>query len=796
MILLALSIAWLAGLGLAAAGYPEAYLVALAYGGGAAAGFAIRRRPALAALTAACTFVFVLGSVRFEGSLPPEEPRGVALLNDGAKVRVRGTVADEPEERGAGQRFALEVDEVESGGAWVASSGKVVVTAKPFPEYAYGDRLEVFGKLATPPRFDSFDYREYLARRGIGSVAAFPETRRLDSGSGSDAKAAVIDVRNRLGDSLAGALSEPEAALARGILLGQRSSIPDGLNDDFNRAGISHLIAISGSNVSLVAGLALAMFTWPLGRRRAVIAAMLMIAGFVVLVGASPSVMRAGIMGAVMLGAVLAGRPGSALTAVAFTAALLTAWQPLSILDVAFQLSFASTVGLVLMAPRLAGALVGLLERALPASAALWLAESTAMTAAASLAVFPIIAANFERASLVAVPANLVAGPLFAAVIVTSFATALAGLVSTSLADLAGRFAGLPLSLMIETGGSFASIPGASLDIAGFGTEAAAVCYAMLAAAAWALARRATLPRPTERRLSVAPALVASVLAAAVAALIWADALLPGPRNLRVTVLDVGQGDAILITMPTGQRVLIDGGPSGASVLNALGAELPAGTRRIDLVVLTHPQEDHVAGLVAVSQRYEVREAAVSGSTSDLASYRAWRAELADRGTPVRKLTAGDVASIGELRLEVLGPPAERVTGTEDDLNNNSVVLRLTYGSVSFLLTGDLAFEGEDAILAGRGDIHATVLKAGHHGSDGSTDSDFLVAVHPAAAVISDGEDNTYGHPSPTTLLRLAGIPLYRTDRNGSVRFETDGKRLFVRPDRGSYQLVPVSAAD
>jgi competence protein ComEC len=143
----------------------------------------------------------------------------------------------------------------------------------------------------------------------------------------------------------------------------------------------------------------------------------------------------------------------------------------------------------------------------------------------------------------------------------------------------------------------------------------------------------------------------------------------------------------------------------------------------------------------------------------------------------------------------VLGPPPEGLNGSEDDLNNNSVVLRLVYGGVSFLLTGDLAAEGEAALLASPADLHATVLKVGHHGSDGSTTPAFFDAVAPSIAVISVGADNVFGHPSPTTRLRLAGIPLLRTDANGDVRFETDGTALWVDFARGGYSLVDFGRA-
>ncbi|HXH23454.1 MAG TPA: DNA internalization-related competence protein ComEC/Rec2, partial [Dehalococcoidia bacterium] len=678
------------------------------------------------------------------------------------------------------------------GEGWLPERGRVLVTARPFPRFRYGDRLELRARLEVP-QAAGFDYREYLARRGIVSVAAFPEIRRTESGSGSALTAAIIGFRDSLGSRLSHALPEPEAALARGILLGQRASIPRDVNEAFNAAGISHLIAISGSNVSLVAALAFAALTWPLGRRRAIIAAMALIAAFVVLVGASPSVLRAGVMAVFMLGSVLAGRPGSPITAVAFAAALLTAIEPLAALDVAFQLSFAATLGLVLLSPRMAAALSGAFGRVVPAPLALWLGESVAMTLASSLAVYPIIAANFERVSLAALPANILAVPLFGAVVVTSALTAVAGLAFESAAPIIGAFALLPLSLLLAVARGFAALPGASLEVRGFAAEAALALYAALALVAFAFWRRRPPEPAQERRLRLSPALAASLLALAVAATAWYRALAPDPGRLVVTVLDVGQGDAVLIRSPSGHTVLVDGGPSGPALLNALGAEMGS-RRRIDLVVLTHPQLDHVGGLVAAVERYDVRAAAAGASFSDLPAYLAWRQALGEERAALRTLTAGETARLGAARLEVLWPASSLLSGTRDDLNNASLVLRLTYGSVSFLLTGDIASEAEEALLGATGSLQATVLKVAHHGSDTSNSPEFLAAVRPSLAVISAGDNNPYGHPSPTTLLRLAGVPVYRTDRNGAIRFETDGRRLYVRPSRGSHQLVPVSA--
>jgi competence protein ComEC len=270
-------------------------------------------------------------------------------------------------------------------------------------------------------------------------------------------------------------------------------------------------------------------------------------------------------------------------------------------------------------------------------------------------------------------------------------------------------------------------------------------------------------------------------------------ALAPAETRLRVTMLDVGQGDAILIETAAGHLILVDGGPSGARLTQALGRELAPSQRRIDLMVLTHGHDDHTTGLIEVLERYEVGQVLEGPLPGQTGAYRSWRSEVERRAIPVRIAEAGDWVDLGRgVRLEVLGPPSPLIQGSRDDPNNNSVVLRLVYDNVSFLLTGDAEVAGEATLLDSPAQLSSSVLKVGHHGSDGSTTPLFLEAVEPALALISAGAVNNFGHPSPTTRLRLAGIPHLRTDENGSVRLSTDGRGLWIEFERGGYGLVPV----
>ncbi|MGB6837626.1 MAG: MBL fold metallo-hydrolase, partial [Dehalococcoidia bacterium] len=284
-------------------------------------------------------------------------------------------------------------------------------------------------------------------------------------------------------------------------------------------------------------------------------------------------------------------------------------------------------------------------------------------------------------------------------------------------------------------------------------------------------------------RLLPAPWLVGG-LALAVALAWWAVLSHPHGR-LTVSIMDVGQGDAIFVHTPQGHQILIDGGPSAQAAMEALGRELPFWDRSLDLIVLTHPQEDHLVGLVRVLERYDVAQVMASPIEADSSAYDEWRRLIEEKDIPYLEATAGAWVDLGDsATLHVLGPPQGGLHDTQDDLNNNSLVLKLSWGRLSFLLTGDIESEAEDALLDSRHDLRAAVLKVPHHGSAHSSSKPFLEAVRPALTVISVGEDNTFGHPSPTTLARLTDTLLYRTDQHGRLRLSTDGQRLWVSPDR------------
>ncbi|MEX1255910.1 MAG: ComEC/Rec2 family competence protein, partial [Dehalococcoidia bacterium] len=601
MTLAYLAAAWLLGL-LAAAVAGEVWWPGVAAMGAAGlAGAVLYRRPQVALLGLACAGIFVAGGARYLDQRPPDEPAGIALYNapadstlDAAPVRFRALVADEPEERGRSQRVRLDVREVFdlTTDQWAPSSGGVLMRRGLFPTHEYGDVIEVEGELETPPSFPDFDYRDYLARQGVVSTVDYPQVRTVATGEGNPAREALYDLRAHLGEALERALPEPHAALAQGMLLGERAAIPQDVTDDMNATGTSHLIAISGYNVNLVAALVIGAFAWLIGRRQAALVALLVIAWYTALSGASPSVVRAAIMGSLFVLATLAGRPNSALTSIALAAALMAGWAPGVVRDVSFQLSFVSVIGIVYLTPALQAWVADALRRVGvepgEGGVAGGAIEVTATTLAAIAATLPLIALNFGRVSAVAPLANLVMVPAFPVILGASAVTAVAGVVWAPLGQVAGWLAWAPLTFFIESARFFAGVPLASFHIDGFGAGWAAAAYLFLAIGGWALVRRhrrAVLRQAqgdqgslrVSASLRLRPAYVVAGGLAVVAAMVWwaalpSSALFAGSNErLTLTVLDVGQGDALLLETPAGQRVLIDGGPSPEALAAALG---------------------------------------------------------------------------------------------------------------------------------------------------------------------------------------------------------------------------------
>jgi competence protein ComEC len=732
----------------------------------------------------------------------------VTSLVDGNDHRVSGVVADDPRPRADRLQLVLS-DVVVDAAPPRRFADRLLVWLPRGHDVRTGNRIGITGRVELAEDFDGFAYREYLARQGIGAIARARGVDQLSAVGGFGA--ALAAVRGTLLDGLNELVPEPEAALGAGILLGVRSSIAPEINDAFATAGLTHVVAISGWNIAIVAALVMALVR-PLERTRGgkwttALVAAATVGGYVLLTGASPSVVRAALMAGAMLVGRLGGSRAHATSALGLAALVMLLVAPSVLWDVGFQLSLLATAGLIWFGRGIEGRL-----RRWPA----WLREPVALTLAAQLTTLPVILVNFERLSLVAPLSNVLVVPLVPLAMLASAAVAVGGVILGAvpvgiIGDAIGWFLGgaawLVLRAMIVVGQATAAIPLAAVDVS-LPPPVAIAWFPLLALGSWALrsdGAAAEEPRGVpDEAMTGAMAAIARVfrpLPALGALVVLLAGLTVASRpdgRLHVTTLDIGQGDAILVEAPSGATMLVDGGPDPELTLRRLGANLPFWSRHIDVMVLSHPHQDHVAGLVDVLGRFEIRMLLHAGVAFENAAYDRLLADAGRAGIPVRGVLAGETFVLeGSTSFEVLYPSADDVDAPlpEGDINNGSVVLILRHGGFAALLTGDAEAPVEAALVARRQLPVVDLLKVGHHGSTSSTTPALLAATRPSVAVISSGEGNEYGHPAPETLAALAdqaGIRVQRTDLDGDVEVVTDGRSYQVRTDAGWQPPVAV----
>ncbi|MGI9181163.1 MAG: DNA internalization-related competence protein ComEC/Rec2 [Longimicrobiaceae bacterium] len=569
------------------------------------------------------------------------------------------------------------------------------------------------------------------------------------------------------------------APLAEALLLGRRELMDPALRERFARAGLAHLLAISGMHVGLIAGsLMLLGSIFRVPRRRRAWITIGCVALYLAVIGAPTSAARAGLMISLVLAGVLLQRPSASLPLIAAAALAILAHRPLAVLEPGFQLSFAGVIGILLVRRPVL--------RLLPRD---WLhagwkrapIEMLTVSAAAFLATAPVAAYHFGLVAPIAILANLPAIPLMSLALIGVGAAAVAGLVSAPLGRLLADGAGLMLDLLDGVATLAARVPFGHAEVhLPRGWMWAAGAVALLLGFHLAARMRAAV------RWTVATGSAAAVLLA------WPAVAADRGGALEIYFLDVGQGDATAVRTPQNRWILVDAGPRSDSYDAGERRILPFlrshGVRRIDAVILTHPHADHIGGMPALLRSVEVGRVIEPGYVVGNPLYLETLRLVEEREVAWSAARPGRTLQIDGVTLELLWPDAElldRVT----DANEISAVTLLRYGELSVLLTGDAYAETEHELVARHGErLRAQILKAGHHGSRTSTSERLLDAVRPELVVISAGRRNRYGHPAPEVLARLAerGIEVARTDLEGtiSIRLSPAENRRWRRLDR------------
>ena len=730
---------------------------------------------------------------------PHHSPTHVTRFLDSGRWQIRARVVDQPVYRLGRTRFVAAVQRLSRAKKSHQVRGRIRLTVMGDVVLMPGDRVSFSAHLRSFHNFRNpggFDYCRYMAfQRIYGSAWVRSDKLRIDSRPFSWSMGRLIqDARRQLErtiDASGGHGTTDAIAVLKALVVGDRSGIDDDLRQRFNRAGVGHLLAISGLHVGIVATLTFGLFRWVLsfipallwrgwGRLWAAGATLFPVLAYGLLAGMSPSTQRAVIMVAVFLFSMMLGRSRDTLNTLAVSALVILIVFPPSLFSISFQLSFAAVLAIVVGLQRIGiGRKPG--ER-LARKTARWLIGSVLVSVLAVAGTTPVVLYHFNQTSLVGVVANVLLIPLIGFVVVPM------GLVCAVTSFLLEPLAMLGFQMVLALVHAALMIINwvAALPFAALYTITPSVLeIGVYYAAGWALLNW--------RRISIAPWILAiAMIVAAGDGLYWTYQRF-WHRDFRVTAIDVGQGASTLMEFPGGSVMLMDGGGFSDNRIFDMGQRVVAPLlwrkkiARVDILSLSHPNADHLNGLIFIARHFHVRELWINGDVNTTWGYEKLMDVCQKEGIAVRILdTHTRDRTIGGVTLSVLHPPpgyAVKVGADQQDRRNNaSLVIHARFEKNAFLLTGDIMAEAEKIMVQREGlRLASTVLFAPHHGSRTSSSAGLIAAVQPQVVVISAGVNNRFGFPHTEVLdrYREAGCRIWCTCTHGAIILSTDGNQVY-----------------
>lgn len=723
---------------------------------------------------------FLLGSLEF---LAVDHKRLASFEGYNSEdVVIRGIVISAPEIKGQKVSCLVRTNAVKRCGEsdFADVNGNVMVSTLYSGEellFDYGNEITFEGRLTTPGGARNpggFDYDLYLAQKGAGaSVFSYPHTISAGERTGGSFFVRLgLFIKKKIIYVIDKSLPRQQAGLMNGMLIGYRGGLSDEMQKAFSDAGLLHIMAVSGANVAfLAAPLAFLLKLMRIRKR----AANLIIIGFLNLfacvTGFEPSVQRAVCMACILLMSAVLYREPDVYSTIAVSCIIILLISPYMLFNIGFQLSYAATLGIVMLYRNISKAICC---RFIPKKTA----DVIAATLAAQTGVFPITLLHFNKVSVISLIPNILTAPLLGIITVLGALMAILGQLSLKLSVLLGYANNIFLSIVLYITKWSASLPFASVRMVTPPLAAVVVYYLVVLYLLWYAPMKGIRLKP--KQISMVLVLTAAVFLMYVIR----------PARLEMVFLDVGQGDSIFIRTGSGRTVLVDGGGSnnpavvsGVGELTVVPFLLDSGVAGLDAVIATHAHSDHIQGLLDVLRTLSVRRLFIP-SLDDETCFAELLEAAAEKGIPVTRCSSGMVINLDRHTTVYVLNPEAMCRADRDSLNDTSLVLRLCYKNTSVLLMGDAEKPAEERMLnsAFAQWLDADVIKIGHHGSNTSTSEAFIEMVSPAAAVISAGRNN-FGHPSEEVLglLEDKGIEYFRTDESGAVVLQSDGARIRIR---------------
>ena len=724
---------------------------------------------------------FTLGGYRYQTSLPDfTDPAFIGFHNDIERQQmITGVIETLPDERDTYTYLRVETEKLFliKEGQLTNVQGLLLIRVSPEQKFHYGDRITIRGYLETPPENEDFSYRDYLARQGVYSYITRSKISILQNGQGNWFMTAIFKLKEKALGLVYRLWPDPEASLFAGILLGVETGIPEPVKQAFKDTGTSHVIAISGFNITIVAGLFASFFGRFLGKRKGAIAAVIGITIYTVLVGADAAVVRSAIMGGFSLFARQVGRRQQGVNTLAITAALMALANPNVPWDVGFQLSFAAALGLILYADPMAQAFKHGVSHFTSEKTAKRLtgpvSEYFLFTIAAQITTLPIMAYHFGQISWSAFLTNPVILPVQPPIMTLGGLAVILGVIWLPLGKLAAPLAWPFVLFTIRAVEFFAKNVHGVLVLGDLALFWVILFYAVLLSGTFGWSRFSGWIAARKERISAAIAGTAMTGLGILAVVLWRGALAAPDGRLHLTLFNVGTGDAILVQAPGGRYLLIDGGPSASLLSDGMGRRLPPFHRQLDWLIVASPRSEQIAGLPKVLERFSPINVLWAGPQSPARDADYLRENLTNLEIPVIPAQAGQTLDLGN------GAVLQVLTSGE-----RGAVLLLEWDHFRALFPLGANDVDLEFLKMGKSVGQVTVLLLADNGYGPLNPPAWISNLRPQLILLSVAADDRDGLPNRETLDTLGGYSLLRTDQNGWIQISTDGQRMWVEVER------------